>query len=215
MSGNYGFRSLPGLRDYELNLLPASHWCPGNGETNANFAIRIEDVQRRFLPQVLRLCLPKEDVLEVPLFSSPARPPSPGMAVIRGEVRERTADRPAAWAVLTATVNNDKAYVTVADERGMFMFLLPNAARIAPGPSLTGPMDQYAWPVIIQVNYQPGGQELIPGLDVPHIRSILNQGAVALFDTLAAPAANITRSLHFGVELVVTTQDESRLWLSI
>jgi hypothetical protein len=137
------------------------------------------------------------------------------MAVIRGEVRERIADRPAAWALLTATVDNDKAYVTVADERGMFVFLLPNAARIAPGPPLTGPIDQYAWPVSIQVNYQPSDQQLVPGLDVPHIGSILNQGAVSILNTLTTPAPNITRSLHFGVELVVTTQGESRLWLSI
>ncbi len=46
VSGIYGFRSLPGLRDYELGLRPASDWCTNGGTpAEANFVVTLTDSQ--------------------------------------------------------------------------------------------------------------------------------------------------------------------------
>ncbi len=218
MSGNYGFRSLPGLREYEVDQRPATDWCPtpDNGDDDANFVVAVEDREGRFLPQTLLLCLPKERVLEVLLFSAPGRTPLPGMAAIRGEVWERAANRPASWAMITATVGGDKTYVAIADARGMFALYIPYAVRVSLSPPLNAPVDQLKWPVEFKVFYQPGSQQIVPGLVAPNTRSILNQASARVYRRLGNPARpNVTRDLRFGVDLVLATQNESRLWVAL
>ncbi len=72
LSGIYGFRALSGLRDYAIGLRPASDWCVPAEAGVPNFVVQVEDRRQRFLPQAMRLCLPRERVVTVPLFSAGA-----------------------------------------------------------------------------------------------------------------------------------------------
>ncbi|MFL5626851.1 MAG: hypothetical protein ACJ788_14805 [Ktedonobacteraceae bacterium] len=164
LSGVYGFRSLPGLRRFEMAERPASDWCgsPPQGSPpeptaveltdldtlrglylateesppRANFIISVEDRMERFLPQTLLMCLPKERLIEVPLLSSPARLAPAGLGVVRGEVIRQQDAQPAAWALVTVSPDNGVTdYVAITDARGMFTLFVPYAN---PLPSLQG-----------------------------------------------------------------------------
>lgn len=209
LSGVYGFRALPGLRPYEVGERPASDWC-ASAEAPPNFAVYVEDRLGRFLPQVLSLCLPRENIVEVPLFSAPARAPLPGMAVVRGELWDRAGQRPASWAMVTATVAGEASYVAVADARGMFALFVPYAAALPPlqgsPPHGSGGVDQLTWPVVVQVFYQPAQQQVVAGSTPPHIRSILEQSRAEVYNTPGVHGLSITRTLRFGQDLVVATE---------
>jgi hypothetical protein len=214
LSGIYGFRSLPGLRPFETGDRPASDWCdPAGdsppGDTAANFVVTVEDRRQRFLPQALHLCLPRERLMEVPLFSAPARAPLPGLAVLHGELWDRAHARPAAWAMITASTAA-ATYVGLADARGMATLFVPYASTLPPlqgsPPQGSGDVDQLSWPLVIQVFYQPAQQQPVPGLDWPETRSILEQHRAAVYDTPLNHGPSITRSLRFGQDLVISTE---------
>ncbi|MCU0495299.1 MAG: hypothetical protein MUD01_27235 [Chloroflexaceae bacterium] len=245
LSGIYGFRNLSGLRRYAHGEAPASEWCaaPADGGTlvgdetptleelqalvsantngsNANFALAVGDTGGRFLPQVLLLCLPKEQLVEVPLFSAPSRPPLPGAGLVRGEAWNRPANQPARWALITISPPGGATYVAVTDGRGMFTAFLPYASPLPPlnNGQGSGALDQLTWPLTIRVLYQPSQQRPLADLAgdpdaPPDTRSVLEQAAATMRDGSAAGAAvaSITRAIRFGSELVVTTGGESRL----
>lgn len=225
LSGVFGYRSLPGLRTFEVGERPASDWCAGDEELSPpaeggpNFVVSVEDKLGRFLPQVLLLCLPRERLVEVPLFSAPARPPLAGLAVVQGELRDRQAGRPASWAMVTATVDG-ATYVGISDARGIFTLFIPYASALPPlqgsPPHGSTALDQLTWPVGVQVFFQPSRQQLIAGLSTPEVRSILNQARAEVYDTTTVHGSSVVRALHFGQDLVVATQgltapDQSRL----
>lgn len=209
VSGIYGFHSLPGLRDYEWGLRPASDWCTSGGTPEeANFVITIEDQQRDFLPQVLLLCLPREHLVEVPLYSSPTRVTPGGYAVARGEVWNNSANAPARWAVITAMPGG---YATVTDARGLFALFMPSPP-LADSPVFESvPLPELHWPLTFQVLYQPGAQvEVVEGYP-PSTVSIVGQAAAAVFDTPTTSGSDLSRNLRYAQELILQTEGESRL----
>jgi hypothetical protein len=238
ISGIHGFRSLPGLGDYETGALPADAWCgsppyggalPAGNLTDleglvsgasappfANFVVTIDDRLGRFLPQTLFLCLPRESLLEVPLFPAPARPTPPGLGVVRAELRERAAGRPAGWALVTARADGE-SYVGLADARGMVVIFLPYARPLPPlvgSPPYGGAaLDQLSWPVRIEVFYQPAQQRRLAGRDVPDTRSLLEQAAARIYpqDADSAAVGFIEPALAFRRELILATAGMSRL----
>lgn len=244
VSGAYGFRALPGLRRYAEEGAPASEWCapppplPPDAEdlqdigdlralvrTSAgatpNFALLADDPAGRFLPAALLMCLPRERLVEVPLFSGPARPAPPGAGVVRGELWDQLNDRPAAWAVVAASTGGSTSYLGVADARGMVRLFVPYAAALPPlagDGQGSGPLDQLSWPLTVQVFYQPLQQRPVPGVSIapapPDLRSILEQAAARIFNGGAgeAPLATVTRQLRLGVELELRTGVEPA-WL--
>ena len=242
LSGAYGFRSLPGLRAYETGERPATDWCapggsppgspptgiwPGSGldvfdpfGASANFAVMLEDRSGRFLPELLLLCLPQERLLEVPLFSGPARPTPSGQAVLRGQVWDRLAAAPAAWALVTAQTpppngNPAPVYTGLADEQGRFSLFMPYASPLPP-PTGSPPhgvldIDALTWPLTIEVLYEPAIQQHVQGPDgaqpPPDLRSIIYQRPADVYDRTGVFASTLTRALRFGQELIVATQD--------
>lgn len=231
LSGVYGFRTLPGLHEFEAKGRPASDWCtpvaasppepievpglekplePGYEGPIPNFAVRVLDNQGRFLPQTLLMCLPRESLMEIPLFSSPARPTPPGQGVLRGQIWDRAADQPASWSLVTASADPTTSYVALADERGVFALFLPYASTLPPlsgsPPHGTGDMDELQWNLTIQVHYQPVHQRWLVGLEPPDTRSILEQELAQLHDGPGVVAGEIVRSIRFGQELLVVTE---------
>jgi hypothetical protein len=209
LSGIYGFHTLPGLRDYEWGRRPASDWCTNGGSpAEANFVLTIADRQQRFLPQVLLLCLPREQVVEVPLYTSPVRPSPGGYAVIRGEIWDQSAGAPARWAMLSATPGG---YATVADAKGLFALYIP----YPPLADATGfgsvPLTQLAWPLTFAVQYAPGTQVAVLDGQPPTTASIVGQAAATVFDTETTSGSSLSRSVPYGRELVLSTARLPRL----
>jgi hypothetical protein len=236
LSGVYGFRTLPGLGDFEVGRRPASDWCGPAPDTSppsdirasgaiygwvtadeyeakANFIVTVEDRLGRFLPQSLSMCLPKEKLIEVPLFSSPARPVLPGLGIIRGELAT-PAGIPAGWGLVTAILG-DRNYVTEADARGMFVIFVPYARfpvlQNGGFPQGNVLIDQLAWDVTIQVAYEPSKQLFIAGVAAPDSLSILQQGSATVYGQVGTPLVELQTKIYFGQELVVRTGDLSQL----
>jgi hypothetical protein len=183
----------------------------------ANFIIYIEDRMQRFLPQVLLMCLPKERLVEVPLFSSPARLAPAGLGTVRGQLathQDSLPTGPASWAFVVATLDNH-SYVAVADARGMFTLFVPYASALPPlegsPPHGGGSIDQLTWPINIQVFYQPSEQQFVPNLGLPDTLSIMQQARADIHDQTGMPVAELTRAIRFGGDLVVATLGQSEL----
>ena len=183
-----------------------------------NFVVKVEDRSARFLPQVLLLCLPKERLLEVPLFSAPTRQEPAGMGVVRGQVWDRAADRAASWALITVSPGDATTYVAVADAHGVFALFLPYASALPPlvgsPPRGSARLDQLQWTLTIQVFYEPARQRRVAGLDPadpPDTRSILEQAGAAVYDAPGPPGPQLTRPLSLGRDVVVHTVGHSEL----
>jgi hypothetical protein len=231
LSGVYGFRSLPGFRRFEVGEANADAWCspPGSppssppsgdfgeladtldGGRPPNFIVTVEDGLRRFLPQVLLMCLPKERLVEVPLFSATARPAPSGMAVIRGQAWDRVADAPARWALVTAQAGDLGPYAGLADERGAFTLFMPYASPLPPligsPPYGSVAVDEMNWPVTVEVLYEPSLQRFAGGLTIPDTKSIIYQRPAQVYARPGLHDSSLARSLRFGQELLVATED--------
>ncbi|MEZ4768522.1 MAG: hypothetical protein R2844_08860 [Caldilineales bacterium] len=229
LSGIYGYRALPGLRLFEVGQQPASFWCtPGGGSPPQpielpglerplapdfdgpvpNFALRVDDRNGRFLSLSLLLCLPKESLVEVPLFSSPSRPALSGQGVLRGQVWDAVNDRPAAWALVTAAPDNTTSYATLADARGVFALFLPYASTLPPlmgSPPHGG--DDLRWELTIRVHFEPDGQLRLIGQEPPDLRSLLEQASAQVHDRTGVIDDHIVRLLYLGQELQVVTEN--------
>ena len=243
LSGIYGFRSLPGLESFERGQRPATDWCASppdvgqptvsdlaslgtlqtlinadEGVSAANFIVYVQDSMERFLPQVLLMCLPKEKLIEVPLFSAPSRIGPAGFGAVRGEVWVLQDSLPASWAMITASLDAVTTYVTIADARGMFTLFVPYASAL---PALTGSpphgsgtIDQLTWALTIQVFHQVLPD--VPGAGLPDIRSILGQTQAKIYDSsLTTSVASLTRSIRFGQDVVVATSGQSRVYIAL
>ncbi len=208
VSGIFGYNTLPGLADYEWDRSPASAYAsPSDPLAPQNYLITIEDAAGRYLPQAIRLTLPQERVIPVLLFSSPARPVSSAFGVIRATLWDAVNQRPAAWALLTATIDSTD-YQAVADARGeVALWVLYPSIQHAPNADTT-PMTDLAWPVTISVQYQPSAQEPLPVLPPtapPEHKSILaqTQGTLEGLPTLS-------RNLIYRKEVILKTASDTR-----
>jgi hypothetical protein len=207
-SGIYGFRSLPGLEAYVRGEREATDFCV-DADAAANYVVAIEDGERRFLPQLHLLCLPRVTLLDVPLYANPARSLAPGIGVIRGQVVVKPpppADpllefQPASWAIVQAQVNGGPVYETVSDERGMFALFVPYAR-----PGVT----PNQWSVGLRVRSQASrvvpvaGVPLAAYAGLPAMGQVLVQAHCQVYDAAgdAAPVNVVTRTLVMGAELI-------------
>jgi hypothetical protein len=243
LSGVYGFRALPGLERFEVGERPASDWCgsppdasPPDDLTSsgvlrdwlsadenvpkANFIVTVEDRMNRYQPQLLLMCLPKERLIEVPLFSSPARQPPAGLGVVHGELITHPGSqptKPASWALVTAILDGH-SYVAVADARGMFVLFVPYASALPPlvdgqFPHGSSAIDQLTWSITIQVSFQPSKQRFVPGVEPPDILSIMEQGSAHVSAQVGELLPELTTVIRFGKDLVVATEGQSELFI--
>jgi hypothetical protein len=247
-TGIYSFSALPGRRAQEH---------PADGEEHPEllgpaqeYAIAVDDPAGRWLPTAFSVALPlgyrgaflSGSAASAPggpgrayLFSSPTRPVSAGAAAIRADLWDADAERPAAYAVLRATVEG-VAHTAVADEGGRVLLVLPvpsvDRLRLGspPGSGQGAPAGN-RWPVRVQAWYEPGAlrfpfagrSDLDPAWSArPSIKSVLDEqrGALVWQEEGQAPAGDHAAELAYGEELLLRTALPGgtplhpRLWIS-
>jgi hypothetical protein len=180
-SGVLAWQGLPGLHDFEFGEIEDAILSPSvvSPPATKEFAILVEDLQSRYLPWGVALRLPRADVFRALLFPAPSRPAVPGLAVIRGSLKDAEryqqdgTPRPAAYARIEAqyeTAGAPTVYVGLADWRGQFALFLPFPNPLQPpsgvilaSPNTTGrkTIAELRWPVTLSFFYEPDGQKFI------------------------------------------------------
>ena len=110
--------------------------------------------------------------------------------------------------------------MTVADERGMFALFVPYAAALPAltgnPPSTTAPIGALQWNVTIRTFYEPLLLRRVAGSNVPDTYTVLEQSQGTIYNILheggeELPNPRLVKSIRFGVDLVVATQNSPRL----
>ena len=220
-SGMFVARGLPGLRDLEAGAGDDAFWDDLSDTDRRTFAIEVNDRKGRYLPWRIEADLPNRGLVSpaclpslppmsgVPLYSSPARPPVPGMAVIRVEMDTVSTDGdsvPARWALVQVKVGPETA-LGLADERGVAMVLVPYPK---PGNGSTVPLSDMEWPVELQVSWSP--DPAAPKL--PELCQTLGQQPASVFrDRAGTEAFAPLAGLRFGRELVLTGDPSGKVFV--
>jgi hypothetical protein len=239
----YAFRGLPGLRALEMPETPPAGSVgmasPPSPPTPRRFVVEVEDARRRFLPAAFSVELPLpyrglflvgagsgSPAEPVPrgflLHSAPSRPCPPWLAAVRGELAERDGGAPAAHAVVRVLIPGEPAWHGLADAGGRFAVLLPwptLTAGLGGSPAGSeGPLSARAWSVRVEVLYEPGRREALPGTAVPDSLSVLRQGAAGVWPedpaTGGVEETGWDGELAYGRELAVRTEGLARLLVS-
>jgi hypothetical protein len=214
-SGVYVFHRLPGLP--------------------RRFAVHVDDPAGRFMPMRFDVDAPTQGLVRlacvpvgsppgieasgVPLFSSAERGVPPGAAVVRAELWDALAERPAAWAVVDVFSAGGTTPLLrgIADAAGRvaLMFAYPEPLDGGLGsPPAALPLSQQAWPLTLSARYTPG----LGANPLPDVCALLAQPRATLWAdaTRTTPLAQVT--LRFGAPLVLRTHDGaaplSQLWIT-
>jgi hypothetical protein len=230
LSGIYAFQGLPGLHDFEY---PTEDRCsfPAPPGTK-RFIIHVVDQQLRFLPVVFGMALPHKGIFPptnpgsppgktlpgLHLFSAPARPTLPTLAVVRAELEDESTGGVGAHAILEVEVPgpSPKSWYGMADERGSAVVMFPyptfkgeiGGASPVTSPAAPGGV-QHTWDVTIRVRYEPAALAYLTNYEIPELYSICAQAPGVLWSTLGPgngqPVSHLTAQLTFGQELVMRT----------
>lgn len=219
-AGVYAFQGLPGLRAVEY---PASGAAPASPPVAQRFVVSVEDQQRRFLPTVMRVDAPFYGIYPTGASFSPPGEALPGfflfsapwrtaatLAAVRADLVRASTGEPAAFAVLALDIEDSGLWYGVADEHGRVATFLPappfhaTLGSSPPGPQ--APPQEQQWQVTARVHYEPDHLETPAGASLPDLRTILTQAGGAIWPVAAgAPAAELSATLSFGVDLILRT----------
>jgi hypothetical protein len=228
-SGVYAFFGLPGLYAAE-HPGPAGYGPP----RTFRYVVTVQDLLGRYLPALLVYTLDQTGAVLVKgspdttpgarlahLFSAVSRPVPPGVGAIRADFVDHDTNQPAAWAVIRAQIGGQtETWTGIADEAGRALVLVPypvmQALQLGSPPGTgQGNITAQGWPVTIEVLYSPDQLSYPaadftgigwPWTDTPSIRDILGkQQAAAIWTDPATPAAQLTATLNFGQDLVLSS----------
>jgi hypothetical protein len=232
-SGVYAFQGLPCLHDVEYPLPGATP--SASPPKTYSFVITVSDTLRRFLPALFvvdlplsylgvflsnQIASPPGGVARAYLFSAPTRSAVTGISVIRADLWDREANRPAAYAAVEAGIVG-QTWHGIADDRGrvLIQFPSPLMTRLSTGSppgSGQGPTIGMTWPIQVSVRYQPTLLRyplaatrgvVFPWATTPSLKSILEEQQPALVwqHEAGPPAADWTGDLVYGEELILRT----------
>jgi hypothetical protein len=220
-SGVFVARGLPGLREPESGAGDAGFWDTLPSDQVRPFVIDVIDLKGRFLPWSIEADLPQRGFVMpaclsslppmpgVPLFSSPARPPVPGAAMVRVEIEEVPADRPsgpARWAFVQVKVGTETA-LGLTDERGSAALIAPYPK---PGNGSTVPLSDSEWAVELKVRYAPDET----GTALPVLCRSLGQDLIPVFRHRTGPEVFTPQAkLRFGRELVLADDASGKVFV--
>jgi len=232
-SGIYCAFGIPGLKQFELNGNDADAWKTKRRQ----YKIEVRDPTYRFLPFAFDADLPAHGlftwltpwtspmqpfvlptehdsppmpmVQKLPLFSSTSRPVPDTLAVVRAELREIGTDRPAAWSLLTVSIDSIVRGIGCADREGRVVILFPYPERSR--PSLTSPLsatNDFRWNIELKAFYKPWWltDEEIP--EIPYLDKLIDQlnAQRTLFYSTVSLQSLPVLPLEYRVPLIVRTE---------
>lgn len=155
-SGAFGFERVPGLQEWEYSESAA---FPAGRE----FTLLCEDTAGRFLPCSQTLgTINAGKVLPLPLFSTPARLPVPGMNVVRGRILQKngTTRTPIPFVRIEARYTpTSPVFTGIGDHRGEFaLFVPPPDPRTTPS-NPAAPLHERTWPLTLTFYYEAAAQK--------------------------------------------------------
>jgi hypothetical protein len=222
-SGVFAASGFPGLRAAELGAGDDAYW--DDPPATGRYELEVHDMQGRFHSFRFEADVPARGLFQlacvqtyspplgesaVPLFSTPSRPVAAGLGVVRADLWDADAERPAAWAVLEVTPDGGGTAVGVADARGSVAVILPfpePTALEASPPSGRRSLAEQTWSLDLRVLYEPASP--VPAL--PDLCDVLGQAEATLVADDSPPAALTTATLEFGRELVVRSTGRPEL----
>src|SRR5262249_32806743 len=122
----------------------------------------------------------------VPLYSAPTRPTPVGMAVVRAQLWDDTAQSPAAYAMLEAQTAGHKLARSFADAAGRVALFFPYpepidfvvASPINPTPlGVSTPYATHSWLIQLNAAYSPQAR----GKQLPDLCTVLSQRTATLW----------------------------------
>ena len=207
---------------------------------NKDFVIEVTDTQSRFQPFQFTASLPFEGIFKwdgsldsplstrttVPLFSSPTRSVTSGMAVIRADMWDTSIDAPAASAVVEAFTAGKLLGRGIADDAGRtaVVFSYPTPLSFSPAsppgsplgspPVATSPpLTEQVWPLELRAFYTPDRPVVSPpdfvaeaGPPLPDLRFTLSQPAATLWADAELTEILLETNLRFGRELILKSR---------
>jgi hypothetical protein len=222
-SGIYAFQGLPGLHEVEhpiQDIDPDKH-------NKKHFIIKVEDQMRRFLPVVFSLDLPikgifPDDVKSISLqnkasgfylISAPTRSISPGIAAIRGQLIEKSTNKPAAYAVIEVVVDG-KNWFGVANEQGSISILFPYPDFKNTSLSSSS-LHEQQWDLTIQVRYDPKTLSFPNDSRIPKLHTIFEQPTGIIWSSTEPKSDTLELNVTCGHEFTLRTKDYDKSQLLI
>lgn len=234
-SGVFILHHAPGLRTVENGTGDDDYWT--NLPPKKDFVVEVRDDQNRFVSFQFVAALPNRGIYEwhepvagsppspaksVPLYSSPARATSSGLAVVRADLWDPTRGprgSEAAFAVLELYDNDRFVARGIADQKGhvALMFPYPAPIRFAPSspisplgspPRAAGPaLTDQVWTFRVRALYaiqsppQPLSNDALPDL-----RAVLLQPEAKLWANEAQTDQLLEVAVQFGQPLILRSR---------
>ncbi len=199
-SGVYALLGVGGLRDFEFSDAdPVQLWSAATRP----FRVEVRDPLGRFLPVAFDADLPVRGLYtwrapwfsppraisltgeggspprlmieRIPLFSTPQRQVPEPLAVVYAQLRESGADRAAAWALVSASIDGEVRGLGLSDREGRIavMFPYPEPPRV----TLSSPpaaRNDFRWQVELEAFYGIGSPQAAAP-EIPDLGLVLSQ----------------------------------------
>jgi hypothetical protein len=226
-TGVHAFVSLPGLRHLEHPDKPiAGATSPPTVEP---YVVDVSDRLGRFVPVAFRVDAPWAGVYS-PWQASPPDAGPPGfflfpavghaagtaLGVLRAELYDRVAGRPAAHAVVELTLPGNRREYGLADDAGrvVVLFSHPRFAQtvLSPPPSAESARELPSWPASVRVRFDRAAQVVLAPDLPPDLASLFGQAPAPIWASAAGPPdTELGVTLVLGQDAVLRTDDEPRL----
>lgn len=232
-SGVYCAFAIPGLNAFELgDADDATAWAGAL----RRYRIEVSDPAGRFLPFAFAADLPAKGLFnwlapwmsppqpfvppteygspptamvdQVPLFSSSARSAPGTLALVRAELREFGTNRPAAWCLLSVSIDGLTRGIGLADSEGRAAVFFPYPER--PKPVLASPpspTNDFRWYAELAAYYLPRPTG-VPAPPIPDLADVLAQltAPCILLQSTASPLVPLgAQPLEYRVPLTART----------
>jgi len=227
-SGTYVTHGVKSLVSWELRDALPDGSAPPPPVLPVPRSIVVRDPQGRFRSFVIDIDLPVEGLLDtpcgspgqpqaidgatLPLYSLPARPVPPGLAVVRASLVFYGDRRPAAYAALEVSNAGGAPFRGVADQRGEVVVILPYPpmprSMLSTPASVRQPLQDSTWQLDVRA-FLPA--TAVGDAALPDLCALLNQTPARL-RRVGAETEVTTATLAYGHELhLQSSQTESEL----
>jgi hypothetical protein len=220
-SGVFAFHDLPGLYASAFGDGSPGFWA--SPPEHAVFSFEVTDATNTFLPFGFSAAAPTRELLaqapssppgmsDMPLFSSTARQLPAASAVVRAELWDALAARPAPSALLEVTVSGATHY-GLSDAAGRVVVAFPYPeppTQISSPPGSQGSWTTATWPLTLGVRYAaaPAGAA---SSAVPMLDAVLAQPQAVLLAASSPETPLGGATLPYGSELVLRSAGQSTL----